>query len=154
MENNTPDTSFSFFGLNMKYPVFAGPVGAVNLHYGDKLNDITYNDILVSAAAQAGIAAFTGDGTNAEVMKAATKAVQKAGGIGIPTVKPWDINTLEEKFALVKASGCFAVAMDVDAAGLPFLQGLTPPAGSKTVTELREVIEESGPASRLSSKVL
>ena len=125
-ENNTPDTSFSFFGLNMKYPVFAGPVGAVNLHYG------------------AGIAAFTGDGTNAEVMKAATKAVQKAGGIGIPTVKPWDINTLEEKFALVKASGCFAVAMDVDAAGLPFLQGLTPPAGSKTVTELREVIEESG----------
>ena len=143
-ENNTPDTSFSFFGLNMKYPVFAGPVGAVNLHYGDKLNDITYNDILVSAAAQAGIAAFTGDGTNAEVMKAATKAVQKAGGIGIPTVKPWDINTLEEKFALVKASGCFAVAMDVDAAGLPFLQGLTPPAGSKTVTELREVIEESG----------
>ena len=143
-ENNTPDTSFSFFGLNMKYPVFAGPVGAVNLHYGDKLNDITYNDILVSAAAQAGIAAFTGDGTNAEVMKAATKAVQKAGGIGIPTVKPWDINTLEEKFALVKASGCFAVAMDVDAAGLPFLQGLTPPAGSKTVTELWEVIEESG----------
>jgi isopentenyl diphosphate isomerase/L-lactate dehydrogenase-like FMN-dependent dehydrogenase len=143
-ENNTPDTSFSFFGLNMKYPVFAGPVGAVNLHYGDKLNDITYNDILVSAAAQAGIAAFTGDGTNAEVMKAATKAVQKAGGIGIPTVKPWDINTLEEKFALVKASGCFAVAMDVDAAGLPFLQGLTPPAGSKTVTELREIIKESG----------
>lgn len=143
-ENKTPDTSFSFFGLDMKYPVFAGPVGAVNLHYGDKLNDITYNDILVSAAAQAGIAAFTGDGTNAEVMKAATKAVQKAGGIGIPTVKPWDINTLEEKFALVKASGCFAVAMDVDAAGLPFLQGLTPPAGSKTVTELREVIKESG----------
>lgn len=143
-ENNTPDTSFSFFGLNMKYPVFAGPVGAVNLHYGDKLNDITYNDILVSAAAQAGIAAFTGDGTNAEVMKAATKAVQKAGGIGIPTVKPWDINTLEEKFALVKASGCFAVAMDVDAAGLPFLQGLTLPAGSKTVTELREIIKASG----------
>ncbi|MDD6714847.1 MAG: alpha-hydroxy-acid oxidizing protein [Firmicutes bacterium] len=143
-ENITPDTSFSFFGLNMKYPVFAGPVGAVNLHYGDKLNDIAYNDILVSAAAQAGIAAFTGDGTNAEVMKAATKAVQKAGGIGIPTVKPWDINTLGEKFALVKASGCFAVAMDVDAAGLPFLQGLTPPAGSKTVTELRDVIKESG----------
>ena len=77
-------------------------------------------------------------------MKAATKAVQKAGGIGIPTVKPWDINTLEEKFALVKASGCFAVAMDVDAAGLPFLQGLTPPAGSKTVTELREIIKASG----------
>ena len=64
-------------------------------------------------------------------MKAATKAVQAAGGIGIPTVKPWDVNTMADKFALVKASGSIAVAMDVDAAGLPFLQGLTPPAGSK-----------------------
>ena len=31
--------------------------------------------------------------------------------------------------------------MDIDAAGLPFLKGLTPPAGSKTVAELREIIE-------------
>jgi isopentenyl diphosphate isomerase/L-lactate dehydrogenase-like FMN-dependent dehydrogenase len=34
--------------------------------------------------------------------------------------------------------------MDIDAAGLPFLKGLTPPAGSKTVAELREVIEYAG----------
>ena len=34
--------------------------------------------------------------------------------------------------------------MDVDAAGLPFLQNLTPPAGSKTVEELSEVIREAG----------
>lgn len=143
-ENRTPDTGFEFFGLKMKYPIFAGPVGAVNLHYGDKLDDIAYNDILVSAAAEAGIAAFTGDGTNPEVMKAATKAIQNASGVGIPTVKPWDINTMEEKFALTKASGSFAVAMDVDAAGLPFLQGLTPPAGSKSVLELKDVISKAG----------
>lgn len=139
--NKEPDTSFQFFGLEMKYPIFAGPVGAVNLHYGDKLDDIAYNNILVPAAREAGIAAFTGDGTNPEVMKAATQAVEAAGGVGIPTVKPWDVNTLEEKFALVQASGAFAAAMDVDAAGLPFLQGLTPPAGSKTVPELKRVIE-------------
>ena len=34
--------------------------------------------------------------------------------------------------------------MDVDAAGLPFLQNLTPPAGSKTVEELRAVVKEAG----------
>lgn len=140
-KNGEPDTHFNFFGLDMKYPFFAGPVGAVNLHYGDKLDDIAYNNILVPAAHAAGIAAFTGDGTNPEVMKAATRAVEAEGGVGIPTVKPWDVNTLAEKFALVQASGAFAAAMDVDAAGLPFLQGLTPPAGSKTVEELREVIK-------------
>ena len=34
----------------------------------------------------------------------------------------------------------FAIAMDIDAAGLPFLQGLTPPAGSKSVEELKQIV--------------
>lgn len=139
----TPDTSFDFFGYRMKYPIFAGPVGAVNLHYGDKMNDLQYNDILVKGCADAGIAAFTGDGTNPEVMKAACKAIANAGGKAIPTVKPWDVDTLKEKFALVQESGSFAVAMDVDAAGLPFLQNLNPPAGSKSVEELSGIIKDA-----------
>ena len=143
-ENTTPDTSFDFFGHTMKYPFFAGPVGAVKLHYGDKLDDVAYNDILVSACADAGIAAFTGDGTNPAVMQAACHSIAAKGGFGIPTVKPWDVNTLREKFELVQASGCFAVAMDIDAAGLPFLQNLQPPAGSKTVEELAQVIKNAG----------
>ena len=35
----------------------------------------------------------------------------------------------------------FAVAMDIDAAGLPFLKNMTPPAGSKTVEELKQIVE-------------
>lgn len=143
-ENVTPDTTLDFFGHTMKYPFFAGPVGAVKLHYGDSLDDVAYNDILVSACADAGIAAFTGDGTNPAVMEAACAAIKAKEGFGIPTVKPWDVNTLREKFALVKSSGCFAVAMDIDAAGLPFLQNLQPPAGSKTVDELASVITAAG----------
>ncbi len=143
-ENKTPDTSFDFFGKKLRLPIMAGPVGAVNMHYGDKYNDVQYNDILVSACADAGIIAFTGDGTNPEVMKAATKAIAGKNGYGVPTVKPWDVETLKEKFALVEQSGSFAVAMDIDAAGLPFLQNLQPPAGSKTVEELSEIIKNAG----------
>lgn len=144
VEKRPVDTSLELFGKRFEYPFFAGPVGAVNLHYGDALNDISYNDILVSACAAHGIAAFTGDGTNPEVMAAATAAVKKAGGLGIPTVKPWNIETVREKMALVKEANAFAVAMDVDAAGLPFLKNLTPPAGSKSVAELREIVEAAG----------
>ena len=143
-ETVVPDTSMDFFGHTMKYPFFAGPVGAVKLHYGDKLDDVAYNDILVSACADAGIAAFTGDGTNPAVMEAACAAIKAKDGFGIPTVKPWDVNTLKVKFDLVRSSGCFAVAMDIDAAGLPFLQNLQPPAGSKTVEELAQVISAAG----------
>ena len=137
-------TPLSLFGRTFKYPIFAGPVGAVQLHYGDCLDDVTYNDILVSACAKNGIAAFTGDGTDPNVMVAATKAIKNAEGAGIPTVKPWNIETIREKMELVHESGAFAVAMDIDAAGLPFLKNLDPPAGSKTVSELRDIIQMAG----------
>ena len=63
-EKGTPDTHVELFGRSFKYPFFAGPVGAVNLHYSDTYTDMTYNDVLVRACAESGIAAFTGDGTN------------------------------------------------------------------------------------------
>ena len=144
VEKRPIDTSLKLFGKSFQYPFFAGPVGAVNLHYGDSLNDVSYNDILVSACAEFGIAAFTGDGTDSNVMVAATKAIKHAGGFGIPTVKPWNIETIREKMALVHDAAPFAVAMDIDAAGLPFLQNLNPPAGSKSVEELRAIAEEAG----------
>ena len=126
-ENKPVDTSLELFGKKFKYPFFAGPVGAVNMHYGDSLNDVSYNDILVSSCAEFGIAAFTGDGMDSNVMMAATEAIKKAGGLGIPTVKPWNVEMVREKMALVKDAGAFAAAMDIDAAGLPFLKNLQQP---------------------------
>ena len=98
-----PDTTLELFGKSFRYPFFAGPVGAVNLHYSDTYTDMTYNDVLVRACAENG--------------------------------------TIREKMEQAKASGCFAVAMDVDAAGLPFLKNMTPPAGSKSVEELAEIVQ-------------
>lgn len=144
VEKRPIDTSLSLFGKNFQYPFFAGPVGAVNMHYGDSLNDVSYNDILVSSCAEFGIAAFTGDGMDSNVMVAATEAIKKAGGLGIPTVKPWNVEMVREKMALVKDAGAFAAAMDIDAAGLPFLKNFNPPAGSKSVEELREIVKEAG----------
>lgn len=143
-ENKPVDTTFRLFGKEFAYPFFAGPVGAVNLHYGEKYNDASYNDVLVSACAEAGIAAFTGDGVNPDVMKAATDAIKAAGGMGVPTVKPWNPGTVSEKMELVRESGAFAAAMDIDAAGLPFLKNMTPPAGSKSVEELAGIVKDAG----------
>jgi len=138
------DTTFELFGKTFAYPIFAGPVGAVNLHYGNKFNDMQYNDILVKGCADAGIAAFTGDGTNPDVVKAAAEAIGKANGLGIPTIKPWNKETVEEKMTLARESGAFAIAMDIDAAGLPFLKNMNPPAGAKSVKEMKEIIDAAG----------
>ena len=140
-ENVPVDTSLELFGKRFRYPFFAGPVGAVNMHYSDKYDDPAYNNVLVDACVKAGIVAFTGDGMNAEVVEGAAAAIRAAGGMGVPTIKPWNLETIREKLALVKQAGAFAIAMDVDAAGLPFLKNMQPPAGSKTVDELRRIAE-------------
>ena len=141
MRKQPVDTAVSLFGQEFAYPFFAGPVGAVKLHYGEKYTDQQYNEVLLNGCKEGGIVAFTGDGTDARVMQEATAAVRKLGGFGIPTVKPWDMDTIRDKMELVKQSGAFAVAMDIDAAGLPFLQNLTPPAGSKSVEQLKEIVK-------------
>lgn len=140
-DNVKPDTSFDFFGYKMKYPIFAGPVGAIKLHYGDKYTDVEYNDILIPHCVSAGICGFTGDGADWSVYVAATKAIAANGGKGVPTVKPWDYETLGKKLELTSASNSFAVAMDIDAAGLPFLKGSG--AGNKTTLDLSEIIKRA-----------
>lgn len=143
-ENLSVDASFELFGEKYRYPIFAAPVGAMKMHYGDKYDDMEYNQILVSACRDAGIAAFTGDGLNAEVVRSAAKAIGANGGRGIPTIKPWHRQMVFEKIDLVKAAGAKAIAMDIDAAGLPFLKNMDPPAGSKSVEEMREIITYAG----------
>lgn len=141
-EKRKVDTSAELFGKKFRMPVFAGPVGAVKLHYGHSYDDLSYNSTLLAACAENGIAAFTGDGSDDQVVISATEAIRKAGGMGVPTVKPWSKEVIAEKMKLVKESGSFAVAMDIDAAGLPFLKNCQPPAGSKSVEELRKIINE------------
>lgn len=138
------DTSLELFGNTFKYPFFAGPVGSVQLHYGTDYTDMTYNDVMVTACAANGIMAFTGDGVNPDQTIAAAEAIKKSSGIGIPVIKPWNKEVIDEKMALVKAAGVSAVAMDVDASGLPFLKNMTPPAGAKSVEEMKEIIADAG----------
>ena len=143
-ENKPVDTKLSLFGKTFDLPVFAAPVGAMQMHYGDKYDDLTYNDILVSGCAEAGIAAFTGDGMDAAVVEGAVKAIAKNHGFGVPTIKPWNMELIQEKMALANTADPFAIAMDIDAAGLPFLKNMNPPAGSKTVDQLKQIAAWAG----------
>lgn len=138
-EKRKIDMSLELFGQAFKYPFFAAPIGAVNMHYSEKYDDKGYNRIMLETCAEEGIAAFTGDGQDGSVIKICSELIKKNDGIGVPTIKPWTEEIIKEKLDLAKASNSFAVAMDIDAAGLPFLKNSD--AGSKTVEELKEIIE-------------
>ncbi|MEG1789079.1 MAG: alpha-hydroxy-acid oxidizing protein [Oscillospiraceae bacterium] len=138
--NDAPNTEFRLFGHDFALPLFAAPIGALPMHYSDKYNDFSYNDVMIPACQAAGIAAFTGDGVDPQVMIRASAAMEKVGGVGIPTIKPWNKEAVFAKLDILNAAGIFAAAMDIDGAGLPFLKAMNPTAGSKTVAELREII--------------
>jgi len=141
-ENTPVSTQTELFGHTFRLPVFAGPVGAVSMHYGDAYVDQTYNKVLVKACKDAGIMAFTGDGMDDQIMIGATQNIKENDGIGVPTIKPWAKEMVVEKLKLAKEADALAIAMDIDAAGLPFLKGFVPPAGRKNVKELKEIVQE------------
>ena len=137
------DTSIELFGEKFDLPVFAAPIGAVTNHYGDKYNEYEYTEIMARGCRAAGIAAFTGDGLKEMFFEAGCSAMEKAG-FAVPTVKPWHRDLVFKKIDYAKSHGAKAIAMDIDASGLPFLKAMTPPSGSKSVGELREFIEYAG----------
>ena len=135
------DTRAEMFGELYSLPVMIGPVGDVQRHYGDRLDTVTYNRSVLRAAAGEGTLAFTGDGLDASIMSDACSVIGELSGNGIPTIKPWDDKTLDAKLDEALAVHPVAVAMDIDAAGLPFLRGQQPPAGAKSVEQLAHVAE-------------
>ena len=139
--NADPDVSFELFGRSFTAPIFAAPLGAIDLHYGPKYKDPAYNSILIKAAYDYGLAAFSGDGVDPAIMKSAVQDMIQVEGVGMPTIKPWNKEAVFEKLDILNANIIFAAAMDVDGAGLPFLKAMNPNAGSKSVEEMKEIID-------------
>lgn len=138
--NAEPDVSFELFGRKFTAPIFAAPLGALDMHYGPKYKDQQYNAILIKAAYEYGVMALTGDGVDPDIMKSSVVDMVKYNGIGCPTIKPWNKEFVFEKLDILNENNIFAAAMDVDGAGLPFLKAMNPNAGSKSVEEMREII--------------
>lgn len=138
-EGFEPSCEVELLGTRLSVPVLVAPIGDVTRHYGDRYTTAQYNELVLTGAAQAGTLALTGDGLGADIQREALGVISHLGGAGIPTIKPWSMNVVFELLEKALAVHPAAVAMDVDAAGLPFLRGQEPPAGAKSVRELREI---------------
>ena len=73
--------------IGLPLPIFAAPLGSIDLHYGPKYKDHAYNSILVKAAAEYGVMALTGDGVDPTIMLSSVEDMKKVGGIGCPVIK-------------------------------------------------------------------
>ncbi|MCT4632998.1 MAG: alpha-hydroxy-acid oxidizing protein [Firmicutes bacterium] len=142
-EEGDIDPSLEIFGKKFNIPVFAAPIGGVQIHYKDIYDDRTYTEAIVKGCVKAGISGFTGDGEKEEVFQGTIDAIKSVNGMAIPTIKPWKKEEVKRKLRLAEESGAFAVAMDVDAAGLSILGKFGKVVNPLSTADLKEIISET-----------
>lgn len=139
-ESRGQDTSCPMFGRTWSMPVFGAPVGGAAFNYGCKtVDDASLTRAQVSGALQAGTVAFTPDGPLDGFFDASIRALKEAGGVGVPTIKPWKNEKVIENLRLAEDAGAIAAAMDVDSAGLINLKLMGKPVDPKSPEDIREI---------------
>lgn len=140
-EDFEADTGIELFGRHFSLPVFIAPIGGMSLNYNGYLSEAEYTRAVVYGALDAGIMAFTGDGPNPAYFPDALSVVREAGGLGIPTVKPWERDRVFGRIRDLRDAGCVAWAMDIDSAALVNLKLMGCAAYPKSEKELAEFVE-------------
>ncbi len=143
-DNQGQDSTASFWGRRFAAPVFAAPIGGMAHNYTPAMDEAAWTKAVVDGCADAGVLAFTGDGVNPELLELPLEWMKERGGLGVPTIKPWGMETVLEKVEKARATNPPAIAMDVDSAGLPFLAAQGGDAGPKGVKALRQVAQAAG----------
>lgn len=137
------DLSMDWFGNTLSAPIFAGPIGAVKLHYSDLYNDYTFSKALLQGCHEENTLAFTGDGVDDAVFLQTAEAIKDLKGQGIPTIKPWAEERILEKIKIAESANVKVIAMDIDAAGLPILSNTGKGVSPKSEETLKAIIEST-----------
>jgi isopentenyl diphosphate isomerase/L-lactate dehydrogenase-like FMN-dependent dehydrogenase len=135
-----PDTRTSVLGFDLDMPVLAAPIGGVSFNMGGGISEEDYIDAVVGGCKAKGIIGCTGDGVPDFLHEAGNSAIKKNNGFGIPFIKPWEGDELDEKLVKARATNCTVFGMDVDAAGLLTLRQMGRPVAPKTPAELEKII--------------
>ncbi|MCI8271207.1 MAG: alpha-hydroxy-acid oxidizing protein [Erysipelotrichaceae bacterium] len=135
--NDEVDTSSSLFGHPVSLPVYAAPIGGIEINYGAKVSELSYTEMLVDGCLRAGTLAFTGDGKIPSMFEEPLSVLKKHQGAGIPTIKPWADDEIAWRAKLCLENDVLAVASDIDASGLSALRTSEVPVGFKDVDDLK-----------------
>lgn len=136
-----PKTDVSFFGKTLRFPVMIAPIGAIALNCGwqeeTEAREYEYVEAICGGAADAGVAAWTGDGGIPFVYQAGMDMAQKFAKTVIPTIKPRVDEEIIDRIHRAEAANALAVACDIDAATLVNMRLLGQPVEPKSPASIR-----------------
>ncbi|MEE0205198.1 MAG: alpha-hydroxy-acid oxidizing protein [Oscillospiraceae bacterium] len=134
------DSSIELFGETLSMPVLGAPCGGAGMNFGSDLTEYQFTEAQVNGALQAGTMAFTPDAPQDEMYLNGIEMTKLAGGMAVPTIKPWKNERIIHHIRLAEEAGAKAVCCDVDSAGLINLKLLGKPVDPKSAKDLEEII--------------
>jgi len=137
-----PDPSVKILGLDLSLPVLAAPIGGISFNMGGGIEEHEYVDAVLGGCKEMGTIGCTGDGVPEFLYKSAFEGLAKMNGYGIPFIKPWEGDELDEKIGMAAKSKPPVFGMDIDAAGLITLRLMGRPVSPKSVKELTAIVEK------------
>ncbi|MGM9670642.1 MAG: alpha-hydroxy-acid oxidizing protein [Oscillospiraceae bacterium] len=135
------DCTLELAGKQFATPIFAAPIGLIEGNYASHLTERTYAEAVVTGTQQAGSVAFTGGGSYDGCFLEPLEVIAQAGGWGVPTLKPWRMELVEERVRLSEQANAIAIAMDIDTAGLPHANKSANALLFKSQDDLRRIAE-------------
>ena len=134
------NSSIELFGQQLSMPVMGAPCGGAKFNFGSDITDKEMTEAMVFGALAAGTVSFTPDAPQDEMFLYGIEATQKAGGLAVPTIKPWKNERILHHMKLAEEAGAVAICCDVDSAGLVNLKLLGKPVDPKSPRDLELLI--------------
>ncbi len=137
---HNPKMETEILGVKLALPLLIAPIGGISFNLGGAMDEGDYQRAIMGGAMDAGITAGLPDSAPPEVLETSLAIAREHKGLGIPFIKPWDLEILESKIEMCAAAGCKVAGSDFDSIGLITLRKMNRPAYAKDFSELERIV--------------
>ncbi|MDA3787969.1 MAG: alpha-hydroxy-acid oxidizing protein [Desulfobacula sp.] len=135
-----PDTSCSFLGMDLKFPVLASSTAGAQ-KYNDALDETMFCTSVLKGSKDAGTIGLRGDTWFYTLEdNPSLNAMKDCNGYGIPIFKPRAQDVLKRLIEKAESYGCKAVGIDLDGCGSTIMALHGQPVFKKNVKDIEELV--------------
>lgn len=135
-----PDTSCSFLGIDLDFPVLASSTAGAG-KYNDAIDETMFCISVLRGSKEAGTIGLRGDTWFYTLEDhPSLKAMEDSNGYGIPIFKPRSQNVLKQLIEKAESLGCKAVGIDLDGCGSTIMAKHGQPVFRKNVRDIEELV--------------
>ncbi|MCK5162388.1 MAG: alpha-hydroxy-acid oxidizing protein [Desulfobacula sp.] len=135
-----PDTSCSFLGIDLDFPVLASSTAGVS-KYNDAMDETMFCTCVLKGSKEAGTIGLRGDTWfYTPEDNPSLNAMKACDGYGIPIFKPRSQDVLKNLIEKAEKYGCKAFGIDLDGCGSTIMALHGQPVFKKSVKDIEELV--------------